>query len=130
MRHAVEVRHASFASPTFVSLLRRYGIAIATDADSKFPVIPDATADFVYARIMGTTPSRRAGYTPRALDLWAKRARQWSAGEPPEGLSPIADPPVKKSARDVFLYVIAGYKPHNPAAAMQLIRRIGQQETA
>ncbi len=120
MRHAVEVRHASFASPTFVSLLRRYGIAIATDADSKFPVIPDATADFVYARIMGTTPSRRAGYTPRALDLWAKRARQWSAGEPP----------VKKSARDVFLYVIAGYKPHNPAAAMQLIRRIGQQETA
>ena len=57
-------------------------------------------------------------------DLWAARAKQWAQGEAAEGLAPLAPAPKGKRARDVYLYVIAGYKPHNPAAAMALIERV------
>jgi hypothetical protein len=32
-------------------------------------------------------------------------------------------------ARDVFLYVISGFKKHNPAAAMALIRQLAADAT-
>src|SRR3546814_214033 len=68
IRHAVEVRHESFKVPDFVALLRAYGVAVVTAGDSDFPQIADATAPFVYARIMGTTEGEADGYAPAALD--------------------------------------------------------------
>src|SRR3546814_6365881 len=81
IRHAVEVRHESFKVPDFVALLRAYGVAVVTAGDSDFPQIADATAPFVYARIMGTTEGEAAGYAPAALDTWVKRARTWARSE-------------------------------------------------
>ena len=92
--------------------------------DSKFPTIADATADFVYGRIMGTVESRKTGYAPKTLDSWAQRIRVWASGDYPKDMPPIMSQKPRKGGRDVYLYVIAGHKPHNPRAAMELIRRI------
>ncbi len=123
IRHAVEVRHASFRSPDFVALARAHGVAIIIAGDSEYPQIADVTAPFVYARIMGTQENEEAGYAAHALDLWARRARQWAAGKPAEGLETTASP-AKLEVRDVFLYVISGFKERNPAAAVALIDRL------
>ena len=125
VRHAVEVRHESFATAEFVALLRAHEVAIVTAGDSKYPQIADATAPFVYARIMGTEEKPKMGYTPAALDGWAKRAQAWATGGVPADLATVAKPLPAKSGRDVFLYVISGFKERNPAAAMALIERIG-----
>lgn len=124
LRHAVEVRHDSFRVPEFVALTREYGVAVISAGDSEHPCIPDVTAPFVYARIMGTNEEEPTGYPDAALDLWAKRARIWAQGGTPEDLEPVA-PPAEKRPRDVFLYVISGGKIRNPAAAMALIERVG-----
>lgn len=107
LRHAVEVRHDSFSTADFVALARAHQVAIVLAGDSKFPLIADATAPFVYARIMGTSEAEPLGYAPAALDAWTQRARAWADG-----------------SRDVFLYVISGAKLRNPAAAMALIERL------
>src|SRR6202453_1617696 len=75
LRHAVEVRHDSFRSAKFVALARAHGVAVVIAADSAYPQIADATAPFVYARIMGTQATEEFGYPGAALDLWAARAR-------------------------------------------------------
>ncbi len=121
IRHAVEVRHATFQSPDFIALAREHGVAIVIAGDSHYPQIADLTADFVYARIMGTSESQDLGYSKPALHAWAARARLWAAGGAPDDLESLTQNPAVKSGRDVFLYVISGSKAHNPAAAMALI---------
>jgi len=125
IRHAVEVRHDSFKSADFVALARRHGVAIVIAADSRYPEITDVTADFVYARIMGTSEAEAAGYSKSAIEAWAKRARAWASGKAPAGLAPALAPEPKAAERDVFLYVISGYKARNPAAAMAIIEKLG-----
>lgn len=93
--------------------------------DSAYPQIADATAPFVYARIMGTQAGEELGYSGAALDLWAARARAWARGTAPDGLDYVERPPARGTPRDVYLYVISGHKVLNPAAAMSLIRRLG-----
>ena len=125
LRHAVEVRHDSFRSSDFIALLRKHGVAVVVAADSDYPQIPDATAPFVYARIMGTQARHESGYSNAALDLWAARARAWAAGAAPDGLDYVEPPRAYGKPRDVYLYVIGGDKVRNPAAAQSLIRRLG-----
>jgi uncharacterized protein YecE (DUF72 family) len=127
LRHVVEVRHESFRSAEFIALAREHGIGVVIAADSAYPQIADATAPFIYARIMGTQASEELGYSGAALDLWAARARAWASGAAPEGLDYVAPPYARGNPRDVYLYVISGHKVHNPAAAMSLIQRLGRQ---
>jgi uncharacterized protein YecE (DUF72 family) len=124
IRHAVEVRHESFRTPEFVALARAHGVGVVIAADGAYPQIGDVTASFVYARIMGTTEDEKLGYSDRALDQWAKRASAWAGGGAPADLK-LVGPPAPKNERDVFIYVISGFKERNPAAAMALIERIG-----
>ena len=124
LRHAVEVRHASFACPEFVALAREHGVAIVLAGDSEHPSIPDATADFAYVRIMGTSEGEPQGYDAAGLDRWARRARALAAGKHAPGLKAIAGK-ADGVARDVFLFVISGHKVANPAAAQALIGRLG-----
>jgi uncharacterized protein YecE (DUF72 family) len=120
LRHAVEVRHASFACEEFVTLCRKHGVAIITGADSDFPVIADVTADFVYARLMGTSEKEKLGYSKGTIEKWAARAKEWSKGGAPKDLPLVAKAPAKKP-RDVFMFVISGAKAKNPHAAQALI---------
>ncbi|MFO1080115.1 MAG: DUF72 domain-containing protein [Reyranellaceae bacterium] len=106
LRHAVEVRHESFRDPRFFDLARKHGVAIVFAAGSDFPEIEEPTADFTYARLMGSQERLKAGYRPAELDAWAERARGWA------------------KRGDVFLYFISGAKVRNPAAAQALIKRL------
>jgi uncharacterized protein YecE (DUF72 family) len=124
LMHAIEARHDSFKTAEFVTLARQHGVAIVIAGDSKYPLIADLTAPFVYARIMGTRETEPRGYGAAALDEWAKRARQWVEGDAPQNLPSLARATPKKSPRDVFLYVISGAKERNTAAAIALIERL------
>jgi uncharacterized protein YecE (DUF72 family) len=128
LRHVVEVRHDSFRSPDFIALARQYGIAIVIAADSVYPQIADPTAPFVYARIMGTRETAELGYSDVALDLWAARAHAWASGAAVDGLDCVEPRNADGRVRDVYLYVISGHKVRNPAAAMSLLRRLGQPD--
>ena len=124
LRHAVEVRHDSFAQPPFVALCRQYGVAIVAGCDSEFPCIADVTADFVYVRAMGTSERETAGYSRIALARWAARAKRWEQGGAPDD-PPLLAKAAAKQKRDVFLFVISGAKARNPAAAQALITALG-----
>jgi uncharacterized protein YecE (DUF72 family) len=119
------VRHDSFKHADFIALARAYGVAIITAADSDYPQIADPTAPFIYARIMGTSENQKLGYAAKALDAWAARAKAWAAGGTPDDLETVTKPKPDKAGREVFLYVISGFKERNPAAAMALIERVG-----
>lgn len=119
LRHAVEVRHDSFRDKAFVKMCRDRDVAVIFAADSEFPTIPDVTADFVYARLMGTQEKEKLGYPKAVIAKWAERARRWEKGESP-ALDLLA-PPAPKKKRDVFLFVISGAKAKNPAAAQGII---------
>ena len=67
----------------------------------------------------------KTGYTPAAVDEWAARARSWSKGGVAEGLALVGGGERKPpKSRDVFIYMINGFKPKAPAAAMALIERL------
>lgn len=103
LRHALEVRHASFACDEFMQLARRRNIAVVTVESEKHPLIVEPTADFAYARLELTQADEPTGYPKTALKKWAKTAREW------------------EKDGDVFLYFISGAKERNPAAAMAML---------
>ncbi|MFL6690964.1 MAG: DUF72 domain-containing protein [Alphaproteobacteria bacterium] len=123
LRHALEVRHESFVSPEFVTLARKRNAAIALADSAKYPLIADATADFVYMRLQRTEDRVATGYTSRALKQWAERAQSYESGSTPADLSSLGRSPSAKSKkkRDVFVYFISGAKVRAPAAAQALI---------
>jgi uncharacterized protein YecE (DUF72 family) len=106
LRHALEVRNDSFKDKRFYDLARQHNVAIIFAHGPDFPEIDEPTADFTYARLMGTNDRVKTGYKPAELDKWAKKAKAWA----------------KKG--DVFLYFISGAKVRNPAAAQALIERV------
>jgi uncharacterized protein YecE (DUF72 family) len=124
LRHAIEVRHASFACAEFVTLLRQRNVAAVIVDSDKHAAINDVTADFVYTRIEQAEEDLPEGYPPAALDAWAKRFRTWSEGGAPKDLKPV-DKPAAATPRDVFAYFISAAKVRNPAAAMAVIGRLG-----
>lgn len=128
LRHAVEVRHASFVVPEFVVLARKYNAAIVYADHATYPAIGDVTGDFVYARLQTGSDDNPDCYTPKGLDEWVKRVKTWASGEAPADL-PRADPsteaPVKP--RDVFVYFITEGKVRAPHGAMALMQRLGPQ---
>ena len=124
LRHAVEVRHESFANADFVKLARSFNVAIVTAGDSEFPEIADVTAPFVYVRIMGSKEKEKLGYSGKRLGDWAASARAWADGSAPKEFATLTPTPKSTNGRDVFLYVISGFKDNNPTAAMALIQRL------
>ena len=125
LRHALEVRHASFADAGFAALAKKYGAAIVLADSSKYPAIPAVTADFVYARLMRAEAKVPTGYAPAALKQWLARAQTWAAGGAPADLPLIGKAPTKKK-RDVFVYFINGAKERAPAAAQALLKMMDQ----
>ncbi|WGF86480.1 DUF72 domain-containing protein [Marinivivus vitaminiproducens] len=128
LRHAVEVRHESFKDEGFVALARRYGVAVVLADSDTYPAIHDVSAPFVYVRLQSASEKEAQGYGKKALDAWAKRAGIWAGGGAPDDLALLAAAESKPpKARDVFVYMINGFKPKAPAAAMALIERVGKR---
>jgi uncharacterized protein YecE (DUF72 family) len=113
LRHAIEVRHASYETPSFLALLRAYGVAAVTaDTAGKWPFIEEQTADFSYLRLHGAEELYASGYSEAALDTWAGKVRTWGQG------------------RDVFVYFDNDVKVRAPFDAMGLMRRLGLEPEA
>ena len=128
LRHVVEVRHPSFVQPGFIALLRRYGVAAVMVDHETYPQLSDPTASFVYARLQRASEQEQAGYPPNALATWAERARTWAAGESRTSRSSRRRSASRHVARCVH-YVINGFKPKAPAAAMALIERLSSTKS-
>jgi uncharacterized protein YecE (DUF72 family) len=126
IRHAVEVRHQSFMTPDFITLLRKFSVAPVVVESDKHPLIADVTSDFVYVRLQRTAQDVPTGYPPKALATWAKRAQTFADGSAPDDLPTITPPVRAKAKRDVFLYMISGAKVRAPAAAIALIEALGK----
>jgi len=123
LRHSVEVRHESFATPEFIALARKHGASIVLADSEKYPLIGDATADFVYMRLQRTEERVATGYTSRALKQWAERAQAFESGATPADLPSIVKMPAAKSKKkgNVCVYFISGAKVRAPAAAHAMI---------
>jgi uncharacterized protein YecE (DUF72 family) len=125
LRHVIEVRHDSFRTPEFMSLLREFAMPAVFTDHAKYPNIADLTADFVYARLQRGKDTIATAYPAKELDAWAGRLRSWAQGKTPADLPRIE--PARKTKtvpRDVFAYVIHEGKVRAPAAAMALIERL------
>jgi uncharacterized protein YecE (DUF72 family) len=122
LRHAVEVRHESFACYEFVDLARAHRVAtVFTDSDD-YASFADVTGDFVYVRTMRSRAELPAGYTDTELDAIAASARTWANGGEPA--APRVAAPAVPEPRDVFVFFISAAKERNPAAGQALIRKL------
>jgi uncharacterized protein YecE (DUF72 family) len=130
LRHALEIRHPSFAQPAFIELLREYEIAACVaDTAGRFPCLEDVTADFVYVRLHGSTELYTSGYTRRELCHWSARIKSWLEGgsAPPSALISAALPP--QSPRDVYVYFDNDVKVRAPFDAANLERLVEGKPT-
>jgi uncharacterized protein YecE (DUF72 family) len=125
LRHAIEVRHPSFETREFIALLRQHDIGmVVADTAGKWPLIEDATSDFVYVRLHGDEELYVSGYTPEALRMWARKVRAWAKGRTPAGARLLADR-LPAQERDVFVYFDNDAKVHAPFDAMSLAHQLG-----
>jgi uncharacterized protein YecE (DUF72 family) len=108
LRHALEVRHPSYATPQLLPLLRRHDIAlVVADTAGTWPYLEEVTADFVYVRLHGDAELYASGYGHHALRRWADKLRGWAA----LGL-------------DVYCYFDNDKKAYAPWDALELIARL------
>lgn len=140
LRHALEVRHPSFAQPGFIELLREYEIAACVaDTAGLFPCIEDVTADFVYVRLHGATELYTSGYSSRELSRWSRRINAWLEGGSAPRSALISATAPSARPRDVYVYfdndvkvrapfdaanlerLVHGQRPQRPPAALQSV---------
>ena len=124
VRHAVEIRHESFAIPAFADLLRSYGVALVCADTVEWPRLMDVTADFIYCRLHGSEQLYASGYDDDAIAAWAARVTAWRDGFLPGDASPLIDPP-KATSRDVFVYFDNDAKVRAPRDAQALRQALG-----
>lgn len=120
VRHAIEVRHESFADPGFVALCRAHDIALVTADTAEWPAM-DQTASFAYARLQGA-PGADC-YSPADLDLWARRIDALASGQPVPEARLIAEPDDRP--RDVFALFVSTDKENAPRNARAVMDRLG-----
>jgi uncharacterized protein YecE (DUF72 family) len=108
LRHAVEIRHASFMQKDFVALLREHDIGlVVADTAGKWPKMLDVTSDFVYVRLHGDIRIYSSGYSDRALSNWARHIRKWD-----------------RDGRDVYVYFDNDVKVKAPYDALALMKKL------
>jgi uncharacterized protein YecE (DUF72 family) len=122
IRHALEIRHDSFRDPDFIRLLRKHRVALVVADTVEWPLLMDATADFVYVRLHGSEKLYVSGYGAKALNFWARRVRAWARGEEAPGSHAGSKAPARK--RDVYVYFDNDAKVRAPFDAKALIAKL------
>ncbi|MEJ7689202.1 MAG: DUF72 domain-containing protein [Nocardioidaceae bacterium] len=108
LRHALEVRHASFATEAALELCRAHDVAmVVADTAGRWPLIEQPTSSFMYVRLHGDIELYTSGYTDEALDRWATKVRRWL-----------------DAGHDVFVYFDNDAKVRAPYDAQGLMRRL------
>ncbi|MDB5530438.1 MAG: hypothetical protein JWR51_3541 [Devosia sp.] len=107
IRHAIELRNASFDLPEVRDLLTAHNVAsvIADTVEQPSRVL---TADFAYCRLQGPARPDAAGYTQADIADWSSQAGQWD-----------------RAGRDVFAYFVHEDKLHAPQNAIALRQALG-----
>ncbi len=127
IRHAIEVRHESFAVPGFIEQLRAHNVALVFADTTEWEYI-DQTADFAYARLQGA-PGAEA-YTPEERAIRGDWLRALAEGRP-VGWIYIAGPEDSPPPRDVHAFFVSTDKdnaPHNARAVMAQLGLAGPGE--
>jgi uncharacterized protein YecE (DUF72 family) len=78
VRHALELRHASWFTDDVRERLRAARVASCLSDAPDFPLWPVVTTDLVYVRLHGHTRKYASSYAPASLARWAARARAWA----------------------------------------------------
>ncbi len=124
LRHAIQVRHESFAVPEFVAMCRDAGAAIVFAHSPDYPAIADVTGDFVYARLESGEDGNPLCYPEPELARWADAATCWASGGLPEELPYVEGAAPPRQPRDTFVFFIHGGKVRAPAGAQALADRV------
>ncbi len=130
IRHAIEIRHDSFATPEFIALLRRQDIGLVVADTVEWPLLLDVTSSLVYLRLHGSEQLYVSGYEAPAIDTWARRILAFATGQP----APLADDHARYAAepladgqpREVFVFFDNDAHVRAPADAQALIARVAQ----
>ncbi|MDB6061399.1 MAG: hypothetical protein JWM78_1502 [Verrucomicrobiaceae bacterium] len=131
IRHAVEIRNASFIDPQFIALLRKYNVAlVVADTAKKWPYYEDITSDFMYLRLHGEAELYASGYTDAALQRWANRIRVWRDGGQVADAhridSKVHSKDKRRTKRPIFCYFDNDIKvraPFDAAALIELLKK-------
>jgi uncharacterized protein YecE (DUF72 family) len=108
LRHAIEVRHDSWLSPTALALLRAHDVAlVAADTAGRHPLSLERTASFAYVRLHGATELYASRYSDAQLGAWAAHARRWA-----------------RAGDDVYFYFDNDARGHAPHDAVRLARML------
>jgi uncharacterized protein YecE (DUF72 family) len=127
VRHAVEIRHESFANEKFITLLRHYRVGLVVADTVEWPLLMDVTSNFVYCRLHGSKELYSSRYEADDLDKWARRIVSWAAGEEvPDGTKASRRNAPKRQRRDVYVYFDNDMKVHAPFDAEQLRERVNR----
>jgi uncharacterized protein YecE (DUF72 family) len=104
LRHALEVRHASWLTERALETLRELDVAVvAADTAGKYPLSYERTAGFAYVRLHGSATLYASRYSDAEIAAWAARIRAWTA-----------------AGSDVYVYFDNDAEGHAPHDAVRL----------
>ena len=127
LRHAIEIRHASFVVPQFIALLRKYKVALVCADAVEWPRLMDVTSDFIYCRLHGSKELYASGYGNKAIEQWAQRVTTWATGgDAKDGDFASTKKTAKRKTRDVYVYFDNDAKVRAPRDAKKLQARIAE----
>jgi uncharacterized protein YecE (DUF72 family) len=109
LRHALEIRHASWLCEEALQLLCEFDIALVTaDTADHHPLsLERTTDDFAYVRLHGARKLYASRYTDDELDEWAALVDRWRA-----------------RGSDVYVYFDNDNKAYAPGDARRLLERV------
>jgi uncharacterized protein YecE (DUF72 family) len=109
LRHALEVRHASWLDEAALQLMAEHDVALVTaDTADHHPLSLERTARaFAYVRLHGARELYASRYSDEELDAWATRVERWRA-----------------AGSDVYVYFDNDNKAYAPDDAQRLAARL------
>jgi uncharacterized protein YecE (DUF72 family) len=114
IRHAVEIRHASWLTDGALDTLRALDVALVTaDTAGRYPLCFERTAGFAYVRLHGSTALYTSRYDDRELGVWADRIGAWTA-----------------AGDDVYVYFDNDAQGHAPRDAVRLAAAVRARQSA
>jgi uncharacterized protein YecE (DUF72 family) len=112
LRHALEVRHASWLDEDALQLLATYDVALVhADTADRHPLSLERTCDFAYVRLHGAEALYASRYTDDQLDRWSAQVDRWS-----------------RAGADVFVYFDNDANAFAPRDALRLRARLEHAE--
>ncbi|MGX7825927.1 DUF72 domain-containing protein [Actinokineospora sp. 24-640] len=107
IRHAVEVRHPTFADDRFTEQLAAHDVALVVSDSPSWPCFHADTAAFTYLRLHGDTELYKSRYSDASLDHWATYVTK-----------------AHSTAKDVYVYFDNTMCGHAPYDAESLTRHL------